>query len=109
MDKTSISSHITENTGSLNQNPVPANQNSDEISLIDLILILWKGKYIIAACTVIATVLGVIYALTATEIFSTSTTFILKTKGIDGGGNLGQLAAMAGLNMGSNNNVDPSD
>jgi len=51
----------------------------------------------------------VIYALTATEIFSTSTTFILKTKGSGGGGNLGQLAAMAGLNMGSNNNVDPSD
>ena len=102
MDKTSISSHITENTGS-------STQNSDEISLIDLILILWKGKYIIAACTVIATVLGVIYALTATEIFSTSTTFILKTKGSGGGGNLGQLAAMAGLNMGSNNNVDPSD
>jgi len=92
-----------------NQTPISDSPNSDEISLIDLILVLWKGKYIIAACTVISTVLGVIYALTATEIFSTSTTFILKTKGGGGGGSLGQLAAIAGINMGSNNNADPSD
>lgn len=83
--------------------------NSDEISLVDLILILWKGKYIIAACTVIAMVIGVIYALIATEIFSTKTIFILKTKGSGGGGNFSQLAAMAGINVLSNNNVDPSD
>ncbi len=88
---------------------VTDSSSSDEISLIDLILILWKGKYIITACTVISTVLGVIYALTATEIFSTSTAFILKTKGGGGGGSLGQLAAIAGINMGSNNNADPSD
>ncbi|HLV30599.1 MAG TPA: Wzz/FepE/Etk N-terminal domain-containing protein [Chitinispirillaceae bacterium] len=110
MEKATTPEHNTATTR-LNQNQmsVTDSSNSDEISLIDLILILWKGKYIIAACTVIATVLAVIYALTATEIFSTSTTFILKTKGSGGGGNLGQLAAMAGLNMGSNNNVDPSD
>lgn len=92
-----------------NQTPISDSPNSDEISLIDLILVLWKGKYIIAACTVISTVLGVIYALTATEIFSTSTTFILKTKGGGGGGSLGQLAAITGINISSNDNVDPSD
>src|SRR5690554_7168772 len=81
MEKATTPEHNTATTR-LNQNQmsVTDSSNSDEISLIDLILILWKGKYIIAACTVIATVLGVIYALTATEIFSTSTTFILKTK-----------------------------
>src|SRR5690554_906489 len=110
MEKATTPEHNTATTR-LNQNQmsVTDSSNSDEISLIDLILILWKGKYIIAACTVIATVLAVIYALTATEIFSTSTTFILKTKGSGGSGNLGQLAAMAGINMGSNNNLDPSD
>lgn len=53
--------------------------------------------------------MGVIYTLIATEIFSTSTIFILKTKGSSGGGNLSQLALLAGINMGSNNNIDPSD
>lgn len=82
--------------------------DSDEISILDLIFILWKGKYIIAVCTIIATIIGIIYALTAKEFFSTDTSFILKTKGSGGGGNIGQLASLAG-NIGSNNNIDPSN
>lgn len=83
---------------------------SDEIALIDLLLILWKGKYIIIACTVLATVAGMIYALTAQEIFSTSTLFVTKTGGSSGEGNLDQIASLAGINLGiSNNNVDPSE
>lgn len=91
------------------QTPFTDPLNSYETSLFDLILFLWKGKYIIAACTVITTILGIIYAITATEIFSTSTTFILKTKGSGGGGNLSQLASLAGINIGSSNNLDPSN
>lgn len=83
--------------------------NSDEISLIDLLFILWRGKYIIAVCTVLATIAGVIYALLATEIFSTSTLFITKT-GTKSTGNLGQLASLAGLSLGGGSGaVDPSD
>lgn len=109
MEKATTQEHNSVTRLTQNQVPVTDSSNSDVISLIDLILILWKGKYIITACTVIAAVLGIIYAFIATENFSTSTTFILKTKGSDGGGSLGQLAAMAGINIGSNNNVDPSD
>lgn len=83
--------------------------NSGEITIIDLIFFFWKGKYIIASCTVFAAILGVIYSLIATEIFSSSTTFFLKTKGSGGGGNLSQLASLAGISMGLNNNVDPSN
>jgi len=81
---------------------------SDEISLIDLVLILWKGKFIIAACTILVTIAGIIYALLAPEVFSTSTIFITKT-GSKSSGGLGQLAALAGVSMGSTSNVDPSD
>ena len=82
----------------------------DEISLIDLLLILWKGKYIIIACTVLATVAGVNYSLNAKEIFSTSTLFVTKTGGSSSGGNLSQLASFAGINlMSSNNNVVTSE
>ena len=52
---------------------------SDEISLFDLLLILWKGKFIIAACALLVTIAGIIYALLAPEVFSTSTVFITKT------------------------------
>lgn len=62
------------------------NADSDEISLIDLILILWKGNYIIVACTILATVAGVIYALRAPEVFSSTSHFITKTGRSWGGG-----------------------
>ena len=75
----------------VNGSPQGQASNSDEISLVDLVLILWKGKYIIAACTFLATLAGIIYALTATDIFSTSTQFITKT-GNNSSGNLSQLA-----------------
>lgn len=109
MEKATTSEYNKDNRLTPNQVLAADSSTSDEITLIDLIRILWKGKYIIAACTVIVTALGVIYALIATEIFSTSTTFILKTKGSSGGGSLSQLASLAGINMGSNNNIDPSD
>lgn len=44
----------------------------------------------------------------APEIFSTSTIFLTKTGKQGGGENLGQLAALAGINIGSSSNVDPS-
>lgn len=100
-----------ESNSKLTQNQVSFKDSSnfDAISLIDLILILWKGKYIIIASAVIAVVFGVACAFIIPELFSTSTTFILKTKGSDGGGSLGQLAVIAGISIGSSNNVDPSD
>ncbi|MBN1760975.1 MAG: hypothetical protein JW863_21790 [Chitinispirillaceae bacterium] len=80
---------------------------SDEISLIDLVLILWKGKFIILSFTILATIGGFIYAIRAPELFSTSTIFITKN-GSKGNGNLGQLAALAGVNLSSGGDIDPS-
>lgn len=90
------------------QQPMHSEDNSDEISLVDLLIVLWKGKWIIAACTLFVTVAGVIYALLAPEVFSTSSIFITKT-GSKSTGNLGQLAALAGMSIGSSGNIDPSD
>ncbi|KMQ51295.1 lipopolysaccharide biosynthesis protein [Chitinispirillum alkaliphilum] len=83
--------------------------SSDEISLIDLILILWRGKYIIIACTILATFSGVIHALRAPEVFTSTSHFITKTGRSGGAGNLGQLAAMAGVSMDRGGRVDPSE
>lgn len=82
---------------------------SDEISLVDLILIIWRGKYIILVCTILAIVAGVFCALRASEVFTSASQFITKT-GRSGGGNLGQLAALAGVSIGGGGgSVDPSD
>lgn len=87
---------------------VSSGSNSDEITLIDLIMILWKGKFILVACIFLTTVAGIIYALLAPEVFSTSSLFVTKT-GKQSGGNLGQLASLAGINIGNSGTVDPSD
>lgn len=87
---------------------VSSGTNSDEITIIDLIMILWKGKYILIACTFLTTVAGIIYALLATEMFSSYSLFITKT-GKQSVGNLSQLASLAGVNIGNNSEVDPAD
>lgn len=97
------------NSANETRNYGPEENQPKEISLIDLILILWKNKYVVIICMFLATIAGIIHALISTEIFSTSANFIVKTGGKGGGGSLGQLAALAGVNIGSSGNVDPSD
>lgn len=91
------------------QRITPSLAQTDEISLVDLLLILWRGKFIIAVCTVLAVIGGVYYAMTAQEVFSTSVYFITKTGKGSSGGSLGQLAALAGVSLGNSGNIDPSD
>ena len=109
MEKATTPRHNTDTRLTQNHRSVSDFSNSYEISLIDLINILWKDKYIISTCTVITTILGVIYALIATEIFSTSTAFILKTKESGGKGSIDQLALLSGFGAGLHDNVDPAD
>ena len=82
--------------------------NSGELTLLDIIHILWRGKYITIVCTFLALIIGVIYALISKEVFSTSTNFITKSER-DNSGSFNQLAMLAGINTGSGGNVDPSN
>jgi len=87
----------------------PSDCSADEISLIDLFIVLWRGKFIIAGCAFIAAVAGVVFALLAPEMFSTSSLFVTKT-GKQSSGNLSQLASLAGINIGGGGgSIDPSD
>jgi uncharacterized protein involved in exopolysaccharide biosynthesis len=93
-----------------NDNPNSTQNLSDEISIIDLIAILWKNKWIIAICTVLSTVSGIFYALRAPEVFTTDSLFVTKSSQNSGGGNLSQLASLAGISApSSTGNIDPSD
>lgn len=82
---------------------------TEELLFVDLISILWRGKYIILACTLFFTVFGIIYALLAKESFCSNTFFITKTGSNTGSGSLNQLASLAGLSLGNKADIDPSD
>lgn len=82
---------------------------TEELILFNLILMLWRGKYIILACTFFCTLFGIIYALVAKESFYSHTFFITKTGGNAGTGSLNQIASLAGISLGNNSNINPSD
>lgn len=96
-----------------NQKEAPENmihraKGLDDISIIDIILVLWKGRYAVISCTVIMTVLGILYALNAPEVFTTSSYFFIKNGKGSGTENLSQLASLAGFSLRSSENIDPS-
>lgn len=45
----------------------PTNSNDDEIDIVDLIGALWDGKWILASITILGTLVGALYSLSATK------------------------------------------
>lgn len=85
----------------------PDQNVSDEIDLKELFLALWAYKYLIAALSIFVSIAAGIYALRAEKVYTASTIFALgestSSSGILGslGGELGGLAALAGVKAGS--------
>jgi len=75
----------------------------DEIDLRELIQAIWRGKWIVLAVTLICTAGAVFYAKSLPNVYKTEVT--LAPAGESGGlnipGQLGGLAALAGVNLGS--------
>lgn len=84
-------------------------QQTEILLFINLIYILWRGKYLILTCTFLLTVFGIIYALFAKESFCSNTFFVTKTGSNVGNRNLNQIASFAGLSLGNKTEIDPSD
>jgi len=84
--------------------PNVANQKSsddDEIDLIQLAKTLWNSRKTIIKITFIFMGIGLFIAIFTPKVYTASTTFVPQTKDSKIGGNLGGLAAMAGINLGS--------
>ncbi|EKO3656571.1 LPS O-antigen length regulator [Vibrio metschnikovii] len=86
--------------------PQPAAIADDEIDLRELFIALWKGKWIIIATTFIFAVGAVLYALSQPNIYKADTLLAPAESSGGGGlakmaGQLGGLAALAGVNRGS--------
>ncbi|ELS9252760.1 MULTISPECIES: Wzz/FepE/Etk N-terminal domain-containing protein [Vibrio harveyi group] len=87
--------------------PYPPQQHStdDEIDLRELFKALWKGKWIIIATTFVFTFGSVFYALSLPDIYKADALLASAESSNGGGlskmaGQLGGLAALAGVNLG---------
>lgn len=83
-------------------------QKNDEISLREIIQLLFQHKLIVILITLIFVIIATLYAFLAKEVFSTTTVFITKTSN-NPNSNLSSLASLAGISLGGNSNTDPSD
>ncbi|EKO3569140.1 LPS O-antigen length regulator [Vibrio metschnikovii] len=79
----------------------PLPRHDDEIDLRELFIALWKGKWIIIATTFIFAVGAVLYALSQPNTYKADA-LLSPTESNGGGmpGQLGGLAALAGVNIG---------
>lgn len=83
----------------LNTNPL----NSDEeIDLMHLLKLLWKGKWLIIALTTFSSITAVIYSLSLPDIYESKA--LLSPVGSESGSsksmnNIGGLASLAGINL----------
>ncbi|MDE5417234.1 Wzz/FepE/Etk N-terminal domain-containing protein [Labilibaculum sp. DW002] len=92
----------------------PANvSHEDEIDLIQLAKTLWEGRRTVIKTTLIFMVLGLFIAIFSAKEYTASTTMVPQVAdgGAKLGGNLGGLAAMAGIDLGGiggGSNIAPS-
>lgn len=85
------------------QNATPSRVGDDEIDLRELFAAIWQGKWIIAAVTSVFTIAAVFYALSLPNIYK-SEALLAPVSGESGfkiPGQLGSLAALAGVNLGA--------
>jgi uncharacterized protein involved in exopolysaccharide biosynthesis len=75
----------------------------DEIDLIAIAKTLWKGRKKILKTTLIFMAIGLFVAIFSEKEYTASTTFVPQTSDSKIGGNLGGLASLAGINLGSMN------
>ncbi|HEY0924860.1 Wzz/FepE/Etk N-terminal domain-containing protein [Rheinheimera pacifica] len=74
----------------------------DEIDLRELFVAIWQGKWIIIATTFVFAVAGVFYALQHPDIYKSEALLspVSEASGLKIPGQLGGLAALAGVNLG---------
>ena len=86
------------------ENNVSSDHYDDEIDLKELFLVLWAGKFLIAAITAVFAISSVLYALSIPNQYKA--TALLAPAQADGGGlssalgQLGGLASLAGVSIG---------
>ena len=77
---------------STNPTPQAFQQPGDELSLGDLLAILWNGRWVILGCATLTLLLASYYAMRATPIYKVEAMLQIEPKKSSGMGNLGTLS-----------------
>lgn len=79
------------------------NSQPAEITLEQLFATIWRGKWFIVACVVLCSAAAVLYALKLPNVYKAEATLapVTDESGLKIPGQLGGLAALAGVNLGS--------
>jgi uncharacterized protein involved in exopolysaccharide biosynthesis len=79
------------------------NHHDDEIDIVELLKKVYKEKKLIFKCSIIAAIIGVVFALFQQNTYTSSTTFIpqLNSDVKTGSSSLSGLASLAGINLGA--------
>ena len=83
------------------QQAVSKKTEVQEIDLLELAQKVWDGKKLIFKACGVAVVLGLIVAFSIPKEYTTTVVLAPEAKAKGGAGNLGALASMAGINIGS--------
>lgn len=87
-------------------NTTPQHPEEQEIDLIELAQKVWASRKLIFKACGIAALVGLVVAFSIPKEYSTSVTLAPESGGKSGGGSMGALAAMAGINLGSSSGED---
>lgn len=89
-----------------NVNTTPQKTEEQEIDLIELAQKVWAERKLVFKSCGIAVLIGLVVAFSIPKEYSTSVTLAPETGGKSGGGSMGALAAMAGINIGGSSGED---
>lgn len=89
-----------------NENIPSQKAEEQEIDLIELAQKVWAERKLIFKWCGIAAIVGLVVAFSIPKEYSTSVTLAPESAGKSGGGSMGALAAMAGINLGTSAGED---
>lgn len=97
--------------GSLNSR---SKSNNDEIDLLEVWNVLWEGRWLVVAFTVISSLISIFYALSLPNIYRSDALLVPSEDSQGGGmsrmaGQLGGLASLAGIDIGGARSIDKVD
>ena len=75
--------------------------NEEEIDVVEIVKKLWRNRRFIFKVTLVFAILGLLAAISIPDVYTASCTMVPQTGQKSSGGNLGGLAAMAGISLGS--------
>ena len=75
--------------------------NDDEIDVVEIVKKLWRNRRLIFKVTAIFAILGFLAAISSPNVYTASSTMVPQTGQKSSAGNLGGLAAMAGISLGN--------